>query len=140
MTERVLVPFDGSAAAERALAYACEEFPDADLVVLAVADPMAYYSRDTFKIESGAWRDGLLQDAARKVERAEQLAGDLGRAIERHTTVGRPGRQITTFATENDIHRIVMGPHGRRGVDRLLVGSVTRYVVRHAPVPVTIVR
>ncbi|MBI3659735.1 universal stress protein, partial [Candidatus Acetothermia bacterium] len=44
------------------------------------------------------------------------------------------------FAQEQKMDLIVMGTHGRRGLDRMLLGSVTEEVVRLSPVPVLTVR
>ena len=58
------------------------------------------------------------------------------------TTVldGHPAEELDTYAGTNDIDLIVIGSHGRKGLDRLLIGSVADKVVRGAKVPVLIVR
>jgi len=53
---------------------------------------------------------------------------------------GSPYRQILASAEEHDIDLIVMGTHGRRGIDRYLLGSVAEKVVRTAEPPVLTVR
>jgi nucleotide-binding universal stress UspA family protein len=50
--------------------------------------------------------------------------------------VGTPAEEIVKYATEHDIDLIVLGTHGRRGVARLVLGSVAEQVVRTAPCPV----
>jgi nucleotide-binding universal stress UspA family protein len=52
---------------------------------------------------------------------------------------GDPRTQIVEYATETDADLVVMGTHGRSGVERVLLGSVTEYVVRHGPTPVVVV-
>ncbi|MFB6232589.1 MAG: universal stress protein [Salinibacter sp.] len=47
-----------------------------------------------------------------------------------------PERAIVDHATEHDVDLVLMGTHGRKGVDRLLSGSVAEEVVRQAPCPV----
>jgi nucleotide-binding universal stress UspA family protein len=54
--------------------------------------------------------------------------------------VGKPEREILRVATEQQSDLIVMGVHGRSAVDPATPGSVTHYVVRHAPCPVLTVR
>ncbi|WP_338034242.1 universal stress protein [Halosimplex carlsbadense] len=49
-------------------------------------------------------------------------------------------REIDDYAAENDVDLIVMGTHGRRGLDKWLLGSVTERVVRTAEIPVLTVR
>ncbi len=47
-----------------------------------------------------------------------------------------PGDAIIKHTTEHDVDLVVMGTHGRRGMERLLSGSVSEEVVRRAPCPV----
>lgn len=49
---------------------------------------------------------------------------------------GNPHDDILSYAEENGIDVIVMGTHGRTGVKRALLGSVTEDVVRHSEIPV----
>ena len=49
---------------------------------------------------------------------------------------GSAGKGIVEIAEEERVDLIVMGTHGRRGLSRLLMGSVAEDVVRHAPCPV----
>jgi nucleotide-binding universal stress UspA family protein len=60
--------------------------------------------------------------------------------IERIIVVGTPHEEILKFAGDNKISIIVMGTHGRKGVDRILFGSTAAQVVRYAPCPVLTVR
>jgi len=62
--------------------------------------------------------------------------------IETHAAVrgGEPYQVILDYADENDIDVIVMGTHGRTGLERYLIGSVTEKVVRLSNVPVLTVR
>lgn len=54
--------------------------------------------------------------------------------------IGDFGSEIVALAADKRADLIVMGTHGRGGLSRLLLGSVTDYVVRHAPCPVLSVR
>jgi nucleotide-binding universal stress UspA family protein len=53
---------------------------------------------------------------------------------------GIPYEEITKFATDSKIDLIVLGTHGRRGIDRMLFGSTAEQIVRNAPCPVLSVR
>jgi nucleotide-binding universal stress UspA family protein len=53
---------------------------------------------------------------------------------------GDPGEAIVEAAVAESADMIVVGTHGRRGMDRLVMGSVSEYVVRSAPVPVLVAR
>jgi len=60
--------------------------------------------------------------------------------VETALVEGAPSHQIMEYAEESDCDLIVMGTHGRGGLDRLLLGSVAERVVRSATVPVLTVR
>ena len=52
---------------------------------------------------------------------------------------GNPPRCILSFAREENMEGIVMGTHGRRGFDRLVLGSTTDRVIRKGECPVLVV-
>ena len=53
---------------------------------------------------------------------------------------GEPGEAIVAAADSENADLIVVGSHGRSGVSRFFIGSVSDYVVRHAHCPVMVVR
>lgn len=57
-----------------------------------------------------------------------------------HVLTGYAAEEILTFANEHSVDLIVMGTHGRRGIDRILFGSVAEKVVKSAPMPVVTLR
>jgi len=78
-------------------------------------------------------------------EISQVLAGLHGRApipanAARFVPVGDPLMAITNTASDWQADLVVIGSHGRDGVERLLLGSVAEGVARHAPCPVLIVR
>ncbi len=60
--------------------------------------------------------------------------------LERVVITGVPHEEIINFAKSNKVDLIVMGTHGRKGVDRILFGSTAAQIVRFAPCPVLTVR
>jgi universal stress protein A len=60
--------------------------------------------------------------------------------IEKVVLKGIPYEELTRFAGEQAIDMIVLGTHGRKGLDRMLFGSTAEQVVRYAPCPVLSVR
>jgi nucleotide-binding universal stress UspA family protein len=60
--------------------------------------------------------------------------------IEYAVLKGTPYEEITKFVAENKIDLIVLGTHGRKGIDRVLFGSTAEQIVRNAPCPVLSVR
>ena len=130
--DRILFPTDGSACAERARQYAAHlaNHHDASLHVIQVEK-----------------RDVELADVVELTEAdvLSELHGAGGAAVPRlpearirERAVGYPSVAggILTYAVEHDVDVLVLGTHGRRGVRRLLLGSVAEEVVRKAPCPV----
>lgn len=60
--------------------------------------------------------------------------------VEHVVLKGVPYEEISKFAGEKKIDLVVLGTHGRRGIDRMLFGSTAEQVVRNAPCPVLSVR
>jgi nucleotide-binding universal stress UspA family protein len=60
--------------------------------------------------------------------------------VEHVVLKGIPYEEIAKFAGENSVDLIVLGTHGRKGIDRMLFGSTAEQVVRNAPCPVLSVR
>jgi nucleotide-binding universal stress UspA family protein len=63
-----------------------------------------------------------------------------GLLVRTHLKTGTPASAIVETAVETDADLIVIGTHGRTGLDRLLIGSVAERVVRLAPCPVLTVK
>lgn len=70
----------------------------------------------------------------------DDLCPELGSGCSGAFLEGKPGPAVVEYAEENDIDLIVMGTHGHNGVNRLLMGSVAEYVLRHTPCPVLTVK
>ncbi|WP_276256113.1 universal stress protein [Halomontanus rarus] len=138
-SETVVVPIDDSEHAEAALEEGIEvamQF-DATLHVLSVVDvsPIGLEPQvdlQVNRLEEGAQR--VIDDAA---ERATARGVD---DVVSSMSFGSIHRGITSYAVDNDADLLVMGTHGRSGLDRYLLGSVTERVLRTAPAPVLTVR
>jgi nucleotide-binding universal stress UspA family protein len=144
--DRILVPTDGSEGVERAIRHAVSVATThgATLHGLYVLNSDAYAG---LAMES-SWEsvDSLLrEDAETAVARVREIATDLSEtadtAVPVRTAVveGKPSREIVRYAEANDCDLVVMGTHGRGGIDRLLLGSVAESVIRASSVPVTAV-
>jgi len=55
------------------------------------------------------------------------------------TESGREDEKILEFAQKEKIDIIVIGTHGRTGIERLFIGSVAEKIIRHSPIPVFII-
>ncbi|AKU07350.1 universal stress protein [Haloferax gibbonsii] len=138
MYDEILLPVDGSPAAEQAIPHVFDlaERYDATVHVLFVVNT----ARDNAGIIGGTVLETLEQEGQRVVdevvERGESRGIETVGAVRR----GAPHETILDYATEHGAEVIAMATHGRTGVERVLLGSVTERVVRTAPVPVLTVR
>jgi nucleotide-binding universal stress UspA family protein len=78
--------------------------------------------RDARQVLANSYKDGKYQ------------------GLEMHVRYGDPGIEITKYAEEVKADLIVMPSHGRRGLKRLLIGSVAERVVRLAHCPVLVLK
>jgi nucleotide-binding universal stress UspA family protein len=135
----ILVPTDGSAGAEAAIDPAVDvaRVYGARVHALAAVDPMAV----GVDVRSDAILDALEESAQSAVETVEQRATDASvSTVEPTIRHGTPYRAIRAYVEEQDIDLVVMGTHGRSGIERYLLGSVAEKTVRTSPVPVMTVR
>lgn len=84
--------------------------------------------------------DVLQREGEELVEEIASKLSDAGVKTKTSCTRGKPHRAICSYAENNDIDLIAMGTHGRSGVQRQLIGSVTEKVVRTSDTPVLTVR
>ena len=142
MSRSILVPYDGSAHAQTALAYAFEMFPDARLVLFHAIDPFekTTESDDRLPPLTEEWREEREAEAAALFEEAVSEVDDQSVTIETDTSVGSPAQAILGYAEDADIDAIVIGSRGRSQNPDMRLGSVAELVVRRADVPVTVVR
>ena len=81
------------------------------------------------------------EDAAREaVENVVLAAESRDIDVVEHVEHGSAHEEILDCVAESDAHAVVMGTTGKRGVDRILLGSVAEKTVRTSPVPVVTVR
>jgi nucleotide-binding universal stress UspA family protein len=138
--EDILVPTDGSEGAAAAIdpAAALATIFDATVHVVSVVDT------STATIEAGAWDmvgDSLQVAAEDAVAETEAALADRGvQSVETAVRPGSPYRVLREYVTANDLDLVVMGTHGRSGIERYLLGSVTEKLVRTSPTPVLTVR
>jgi nucleotide-binding universal stress UspA family protein len=138
MYENILLPFDGNDGAAEVLHHAAEiaHWTDATIRVLYVADT----NRDSVTVVQGQTVDALEQQGQDIVEEAAKTLETLGISYQTDVIQGNPAPTIVEYAEEYDQDLIVMPTHGRKGISRYLVGSVSEKVVRLSSVPVLSVR
>jgi nucleotide-binding universal stress UspA family protein len=143
--QRLLVPIDGSATAQRGLAeaIALAKACDASLVLLSVIE---YYPMMIEMASATTWEQistDLRAHHQRALDSAHAAAKAAGLASETHLEDAAAARVCDVIVDQAREHRcdlIVMGTHGRRGVEHALIGSDAERVLRLAPCPVLLVR
>ncbi|WP_135854231.1 universal stress protein [Halorussus salinus] len=138
MYDTILLPYDDSDGASEVLHHAAEiaHWSDATIHLLYVADT----ARDSVTVVEGQTVDGLVQQGEEIVEEAEKTLETLGVSYETDIVQGNPAPTIADYAERYDQDLVVMPTHGREGVSRYLIGSVSEKVVRLSSVPVLTVR
>jgi len=109
----------------------------ARLIAVSVIDP------GTLRLPGGRFRarvDQVRDEREAMAQRLGERARDLGVPAAFLVWEGDPGEAIVEAAESEGVDLIVIGTHGRRGVNRSLFGSVSDHVVRTAPCPVVVVR
>ena len=140
MYDCILVPTDGSVEGERAVEYAIDLAREHDATIRAIyVVNAASYSGLPMETAWDGISDALREEGQAAVDRVTELApSDV--PVETAVLEGSPSRTIIEQATPDRCDLVVMGTHGRGGIDRLLLGSVAERVVRSAAVPVLTVR
>ncbi|WP_276272274.1 universal stress protein [Haloarcula litorea] len=138
MYDRLLIPTDGSAGMRGVVSHAVAlaDTHDAEIRGLYVVDTGRY---STLPVET-TW-DGVTEMLREEGEVALDALREVADGVPVETAIreGAPSTEIVAHARENSADAIVMGTHGRGGIDRLLLGSVAERVVRASPVPVVTV-
>jgi len=143
MYRRILIPIDGSACSDAALAHGLQlaKEQEADVRLMHVLDTQALYL-----LYEGLYVEGIAEKWRREGQAfLDAAAGQAGRAGLSVATAlmdegGRVPDVIVAEAGRWPADLIVMGTHGRHGFDHLLLGSAAEGVVRTTPVPVLLIR
>ena len=133
---QVVVAYDFSPSSEQALGRAVEvaaRAPQHVLHIIAALDPRDHATSET-------------ADEVQKTILAHATAAFAGRPTAAevqfyvHARIGNPATEILALAAEVGADLIFIGSHGKTGVERLLLGSVSERVVREAGCPVMVAR
>lgn len=141
---RILVPIDGSDSSMRAAEYGVNvaKMLGAQIIVVYVIDAVVLdEARSFFKV--GEYEDvelKLKQAGQRYINYVLGLAEKEGVKAASLLAKGRPFDVIVHIAEESKVDLIVMGTHGRRGPDRILIGNVAERVIEYSPCPVLVVK
>ena len=147
--ERIVLGWDGSAGAARAADLLCSWpiFARTSVRVVSVSDWMAPWWTG-FPQPGSPELVAIYEDALRDSrERHDRLAAEMAATLRSRGIDAQPQRregdaaaQLLAAATADRADLIVLGTHGRTGLSRLVLGSVARNVVWHAPCSVLVTR
>lgn len=144
MFKHILVPVDGSPTAQAAVAKAAglAQAFGSKVTAIYVIDPYPFTGLGSdLAYGQAEYLTAATAEAKESTEAAHATLSQAGvsdevRVIEAHNV----WRGIIDTAREVGADLIVMGSHGRRGLEKLVLGSVAQSVLTHAPLPVLIIR
>lgn len=142
MYQRIVVPLDGSGFAERALpdAERLARLTGAAIHLVRVVDlgrhgrlgaSMEYAVVDPAPADEHTAASAYLRSIAERIVES-------GLVAETEVRLGQPCRELVAATQSGDL--LVMASHGRGGIARLVLGSVAEDVLRHAPVPILLIK
>jgi len=138
MVQKILAAFDGSDMTDTVIAWA------ADAARVWGAELHGVYVVETGWSEGDIPREliirSLEETADELISSVEGKVSDLGRTITVHRRRGHPGNEIVNCAAEIGADLIVIGSLGKSGIKRIILGSVSSFVVEHSPVATLVVR
>jgi nucleotide-binding universal stress UspA family protein len=147
MYDKILVATDGSSLSKHAVRSAIDlaAAVGAKLVVLHVVPnyPLSYFEGAlTMNAEDISRTEKRWHDHGRTVVdtvvQAAQKAGVQGEGVVMRSD--QVGETIVAAAGKHHCDLVMMASHGRRGIERLLLGSETQYVLTHCKLPVLVLR
>jgi nucleotide-binding universal stress UspA family protein len=142
--KRILVPVDGSPVSAKGMKEAVKlaRAARARLRLLHVVEEYAAFSSPEVGANIGPILDALRDSGKRTLAKVERAARALGVRPETSLVEDAGGRVADSIVEQAKRWRadlIVMGTHGRRGMNRMLIGSDAELVIRYSPVPVLLV-
>ena len=137
----ILIAIDGSDASQRALVRAVDEARlwNAKLHVLYVVETGLFSSLPSDNTVEIMYRV-LEKEGTTVLERAKKYAAENGITVTTHIKQGHAGSEVIALADQENVDLIVVGSHGKSQADRLLIGSVSTFVVSHSKVTTMVVR
>jgi nucleotide-binding universal stress UspA family protein len=133
--EKILLAWDGSPYSQVALETALKLAKERNSVLCAVS---VAYTNDEFYALAHKAAQELVNKAGEMLEQIKKRGEEEGVTVTTSIKEGEPFEAITELARDTHATLIVMGSHGRKGLTRLLMGSVTEHVVGLASCPVLV--
>lgn len=134
---KFLIPLDGSPLALAALTQAANlaAHRSAELLLVSVV-------QEAFEGASmvARYNDDLHRQGSEYLQGARKLLSEAGFQVRTRLLTGDPGPALIACAREENPDLVAMGTHGRSGLQRLILGSVTEHVLTCSPCPVLVTR
>ena len=137
----ILVAIDGSDASERAFSRAVDEARvwNARLHIIYVVETGLFSSLPADNTVELMYRV-LEKEGHEKLDKAKLAAAAKGVTSSTHMKQGHAGSEIVSLADHEKADLVIVGSHGKSQTDRLLIGSVSTFVVTHSKVTTMVVR
>jgi len=137
----ILVALDGSEVSQRALIRAVDEAKlwNAKLHAIYVVETGLFSSLPLDNTVEIMYRV-LEKEGEAVLEKAKKYGTDKGITIFTHMKQGHAGSEIIALAEREKVDLIMVGSHGKSNTDRLLIGSVSTFVVTHSTASTMVVR
>ena len=140
----VVVSLDGSGLAEMVMPHVAELAKKVDLEVILLrvcALPIPVYTAQEYMPDLGELWDQMKKEAKEYLEeKVRQLQQQGLRRVSSMAVEGEAAEKIISLARKKSPSLVAMCTHGRTGIDRWVLGSVTERVVRHLSEPVLVIR
>lgn len=137
----ILVAIDGSQVSERALTQAADEARiwNAKIHAVYVVETGLFSSLPTDNTVEIMYRV-LEKEGQDKLAQAKAFASTLNLTLTTHMKQGHAGSEIVDLAGKEKCDLIIVGSHGKSNTDKLLIGSVSSFVVAHSKIATMVVR
>jgi len=137
---KILVATDGSSASEKAIdvALARTRQASAQLIVAHVVEP--FYPLGVSEFDVGVFEDAMRKESEAILAAASVRAKAAGVAARIVSEVGSPADTLIDIVKREGIDEVFIASHGRHGLARMTMGSVSSRVVEWAPCTVTVVK
>jgi len=139
---KILIATDGSENAEKAADFGIQiaGLSGAKVYAVYVIDTAPYYSIPLDQVWSKEVYEQVEKMGHEITDDVEKAAKAAGLEAESIVLKGDPAEKIVNFAEEQNVDMIIVGSLGKGKFERLVIGSVSEKVVRHAKIPVLVVR
>jgi nucleotide-binding universal stress UspA family protein len=133
---KILLAYDGSASARRALDYRYRAAADDSVTVISVAPKLIEGPSTAEYTDPSSPPD----EHRRQLDEALTVLAEAGVKAESVLVIGNPAAEILDLAEATEVDLIVIGRSGKTGIKRFLMGTVSDRVVEHARCDVLVVR